>query len=343
MARIETDPNYTTPTFSRATAATDLFKKEDVQLLAAAMSTHDHTNGRGARLTSGAFTGAVDLPDWYRSTGHASVFATSGAGAELYYDGAKGVVQGWNRATNAQIPFYVGGAPLSLNTVTIDVAGNLTVPGTASVSGTLTVSGNSTLASLSVSGNSSIGGTEAVAGTLTALGALNANGVVTLGNTLHLSNHPIDGVSALTFQSGANLTATSDHVQAVNHLDVSFDLLVSRNAQISGNATVGTTLQIQAGRYVPYTSGGVQEHFARGSVTLSGITNNTGQNLAQTFPIAFSGTPSVMIGIGTPTTGDVENWSVAAQFVSTTGFTIRAFNASGSTGNVNVYWLAMGQ
>ena len=49
MARIETDPNYSSPTFSRATAATDLFKKEDVQNLAAAMSTHVH-DGAGKGL-----------------------------------------------------------------------------------------------------------------------------------------------------------------------------------------------------------------------------------------------------------------------------------------------------
>ena len=59
MARIETDPNYTSPTFSRATAATDLFKKEDVQQLAAAMSTHDHTTGKGLALPSGYITNAM--------------------------------------------------------------------------------------------------------------------------------------------------------------------------------------------------------------------------------------------------------------------------------------------
>lgn len=60
MARIETDPNYSTPaTFSRATAAADLFKKEDVQALAAAMSVHDHASTKGlavARIANGAVT-----------------------------------------------------------------------------------------------------------------------------------------------------------------------------------------------------------------------------------------------------------------------------------------------
>jgi hypothetical protein len=51
MARVETDPNYTTPTFSRATAATDIFKKEDVQGVAAALSTHEHGVGKGLPVT----------------------------------------------------------------------------------------------------------------------------------------------------------------------------------------------------------------------------------------------------------------------------------------------------
>jgi hypothetical protein len=55
MARIETDPNYNAPTFSRATAPTDIFKKEDVQNVAAAFSTHTH-DGSGKGLAV-AFTG----------------------------------------------------------------------------------------------------------------------------------------------------------------------------------------------------------------------------------------------------------------------------------------------
>lgn len=54
MARVETDPNYTGPTFSRATAGTDLFKKEDVQQLAAAVSTHIHDGVHGLALVAGS-------------------------------------------------------------------------------------------------------------------------------------------------------------------------------------------------------------------------------------------------------------------------------------------------
>jgi hypothetical protein len=54
MARIETDPNYSNPTFSRGTVASDLFKKEDDQLLAAALSTHTHAPGYGLPIAAGA-------------------------------------------------------------------------------------------------------------------------------------------------------------------------------------------------------------------------------------------------------------------------------------------------
>jgi hypothetical protein len=63
MARIETDPNYNSPTFSRATAPTDIFKKEDIQNVASAFSTHIHDGaGKGLGITtlpSGIVTSAM--------------------------------------------------------------------------------------------------------------------------------------------------------------------------------------------------------------------------------------------------------------------------------------------
>lgn len=62
MARIETDPNYVTPTFSRATEPTDLVQLEDIQGLAAALSAHDHANGRGLAVTRLAGSTSLDDP-----------------------------------------------------------------------------------------------------------------------------------------------------------------------------------------------------------------------------------------------------------------------------------------
>lgn len=59
MARIEIDPNYSSPTFPRATAGPDLFKKEDIQSMAAALSTHVHEGVKGHLLdVAGSIPGA---------------------------------------------------------------------------------------------------------------------------------------------------------------------------------------------------------------------------------------------------------------------------------------------
>src|SRR6478736_5860550 len=45
--------------FPYATAATDLFKKEDVQTLALAVDGHDHSAGKGLTLPSGLITSTM--------------------------------------------------------------------------------------------------------------------------------------------------------------------------------------------------------------------------------------------------------------------------------------------
>jgi hypothetical protein len=59
MARIPVDPNYSFPTFPRATAATDIFVKEDVQALAAAVSTHVHDGAGKGLLVGGPAAGSI--------------------------------------------------------------------------------------------------------------------------------------------------------------------------------------------------------------------------------------------------------------------------------------------
>lgn len=60
MARL-TSTNYTAQPFTYATAATDLFKKEDVQVLAQAVDTHDHATGKGLpiNVVSGIPAGSI--------------------------------------------------------------------------------------------------------------------------------------------------------------------------------------------------------------------------------------------------------------------------------------------
>ena len=116
MARIETDPNYSTPTFPRATAATDPFKKEDVQALAAAFSLHDHSIGKGLGASGVGIKTAIDMPDWFRSTGHTTPLPSSGQGLELYYEPSStaGVVQAYNRGAAALLPMLILGSTVGL-------------------------------------------------------------------------------------------------------------------------------------------------------------------------------------------------------------------------------------
>lgn len=59
MART-TSTNFTAGLdFTLATAGTDLFKKEDVEVLAQAVDLHDHTSGKGLALPNGYITSAM--------------------------------------------------------------------------------------------------------------------------------------------------------------------------------------------------------------------------------------------------------------------------------------------
>jgi hypothetical protein len=96
--------------FPKADAATDLFKKEDVQQLALAVDQHNHTSGKGLVL------GAVDMPDWFRSTGHTSAFPGTGTGLEMYYEpGSQGVIQSFNRGGAVYMPLGINASSLTLN------------------------------------------------------------------------------------------------------------------------------------------------------------------------------------------------------------------------------------
>jgi hypothetical protein len=150
MARIETDPNYSSPTFSRATAGTDLFKKEDVQALAAALSTHDHTPGKGMKISGTSINsypvltspgsssvqgqGTLNLID---TTGSPNLVLTAGAGnsrtKSIRVEPVQGSLEVVN-STNTAVIFSLtdGGAltiPSSLNSGTHNITGNLTATG----------------------------------------------------------------------------------------------------------------------------------------------------------------------------------------------------------------------
>lgn len=151
MARIETDPNYTSPTFSRATAASDPFKKEDVQQVAAAFSVHDHSSGKGLAIATplgGDLTGTVS---------NGGVLLRNNAGA----------ISG----------LQVGGTPQSLLRIAADNSTQLF----GATYSFLNVAGSSTYATLSSTGIS-------VAGSVVATGGVSAASLQSNGGYAYLVN-----------------------------------------------------------------------------------------------------------------------------------------------------------
>jgi hypothetical protein len=153
MARIETDPNYTNPTFSRADEATDLFKKTDVQSLAAAVSTHVHDGVRGMPLVAGSIPagsitsamiadGAIQAVDIAAGAVDGTHIAANSITSAHIADGSiqgsdilAGTITGTNIAAGT-----IGGANLVANAVgTTQIAdGSVTSPKLSSAQTTIT-------------------------------------------------------------------------------------------------------------------------------------------------------------------------------------------------------------
>jgi len=197
MARIEIDPNYSSPTFSRATAATDLFKKEDVQQLAAAFSIHNHNgtgNGAliglaanqipGSAIQDGTITtnkiadltiGAGDIADTAITTPKIYPHAVSTTGAK---QGALG-----STSTTSTSMVVIPGASLTLTTGGGELIAMLSIP----VSGSAPLQNASFAVRLDGGGFASLGSITVDA----------AGGLVVFSSVVHLgtpsaASHTID-------------------------------------------------------------------------------------------------------------------------------------------------------
>jgi len=196
MARIETDPNYTAPTFSRATEENDLFKKSDVQNLAAAVSSHDHTPGKGAQINGSTIGRPLDLPGSVRAGGQDTFIP--GLGTEMGYVGPEdtGYVQAVWRQTGPTTTYKnltLIGQTVKLRNgagqeAYIDTAGNWIVP-------------------LAIGAKTSITLGSVPAGTATSLVHTGGNTVLRQEDQVLMQNHSGTVWSKLTageFVSGAN-------------------------------------------------------------------------------------------------------------------------------------------
>ncbi len=296
MARIETDPNYANPTFPRATAPTDLFHKEDVQSLAAAVSTHNHAPGYGAAvaasaITPGLITSAMiadgtiqsgDLADWAVTQAKiADGAVTSGKiadGTIQAADIAPGVIDG-SRLTN---PFGLGAVSPRAE-FHVEGAGGVTwaayansapmvlsaTGGVIAVHDTPGVVGNGGVVLFGAGSGICFAGIKGFLQN----GTANTTGKLSFG----VRRDPADAAltEAVTIDGTLNLNV----VGAVNaNQVVTGTLNVSNNASVSGNVYAGALLVTNTAAF----SGAAITGYG---LTLPNVSGVTGQDIAFAHPV----------------------------------------------------------
>jgi hypothetical protein len=186
---------------------------------------HTHSGPhQGGAISSGAFLTALDLPDWFRSTGHRTAYPSSGQGIEMYWDGANAVLQGYDRGASTWRPLVLAGSSIILQTagstrLTVDNAGNVTMGASLTVNGTLLANG------VQVNGTVAIG-----------------NGLsVTGGNVSITNNLTVSGTTTLQAAS-----ATTLHATGAATLDSA--LTVGGTLVVTGITTLATTLNVNGGQ-----------------------------------------------------------------------------------------------
>ncbi len=88
---------------------------------------------------------------------------------------------------------------------------------------------------------------------------------------------------------------------------------------------------------------GVNRGIQTGSVAASSISAGSRASTNVTFPVAFTGPVYVVAGLNSgSTSASTGQCSVAISGLSSTGFTLTRYNASGSALTFGAYWIAIG-
>lgn len=176
---------------------------------------HTHASShQGGPIAASSLRGGMDLPDWFRSTGRTTPFPGTGIGMEMYWSGAVGVLQAYNRATAAYAETQLLGSKITLG---INGANSLVVntDGSVAIAGGVTT-GGLTASALTVSGNATLSGTtaaQALSCTAFSAGTLNASGAVNAGSTIAATGGITSGAgigATTTINSGGRITSGSD-------------------------------------------------------------------------------------------------------------------------------------
>ena len=255
------------------------------------VSGHTHASAhQGGPISVASLRGAADLPDWFRSTGRTSPFASTGVGIELYWSGTNGVLQSYNRATAAYAETMVAGSKITLgingaNSLVIDGSQNVTMAAAATVTGALTASS-----------------TVSVGGALTVTGQTNLNGNVGVTGTLITADvHVYGGTYAIAFVDGSHYLQARPAGQT-DTLAWTHDFSVARNLSVGGQASVTTS--VTAGTTFNFTTDG-QVYLSRyndatvGTVIRANAAN--GMQALQFVPFNATGYFAVSNRSGAPT------------------------------------------
>jgi len=238
MARLSSI-NYTANNFPYATAPNDAFVKDDVQVLALAVENHDHSSGKGLKVSGTGITAPLDLPGAFRSTGAAPIF-TDGAGLEVYYEttgAGRGVVQGYDRAAAAYKDVVIVGQTITLQrggapALTVQADGGVRI-----TQHILLGAGSALIYGYGADGlGQQLVGMQGLTVTpgMTYLAGLTVNGGTTLNGTLTVTG----GTTAVASMAVAG-TLTVGQSQSIG-----LDLTVGRNLGVTGSQTIGGTLTI---------------------------------------------------------------------------------------------------
>ena len=254
--------------FPYATAATDLFKKEDVQTLALAVDQHTHDGlGKGLGVSGTAIKTAIDMPDWFRSTGQSTPIPASGRGIEMYWDGVTttGVIQAYNRGGALYEALTLIGETITLRSRASGVAQNIGTDASTTFTGIIRPGASPGIRFASGGTLSDYPGGIVVANAFTVTPGLMASGQFNCNGPLIVAS----GQSA-TFNGSIAVVGT---------------------CSFQSHVTIGG--QINAASYINFPAGGYMADYSGGYVAINNLTVTPG-NLA-CGNIAINGTVSTNV------------------------------------------------
>ena len=220
---------------------------------------HTHASAhQGGPIAATSLKGPMDFPDWFRSTGHTTAYASTGVGIEMYFNGTQGVIQSYNRATAGFAPTLIWGSTITIGITgspsigiaadqTVTLAGGLVVNGAGTMNSTFAVAGATNLTG-TLTCNAITNTTLTASGTITggvvnSNGSMNATGTIT-GGTVNSSG----GMSSTTrITAGTDLVVSNSVIYLGSQGDTTLQRNGANSIQTSGALAVNGNMTVADG------------------------------------------------------------------------------------------------